>query len=123
MLRVAHELEIDPAFAPMLRLTDGLFLKPGELARHWRITVGHLGFMRRHGQGPAYVKIGRRVTYRFADVMSYDLRNGAGPVTPDSLALAIASVPALPPQARDLIAAHVTTVLFPPVGGGFNASS
>lgn len=114
MLSIPYHLEIDPTFAPMLRLTDGLFLTPRELARHWRLSIGHLSFMRRRGQGPRYVKINGRVVYRHADVLAYELHNAVGPVTPDSLALAIASVPALPPALRDLITTHVTAALFPP---------
>ena len=112
MLKVPSRLEADPAFSPMLRLTDGLMLTPGEVARHLRLTVGHLGHMRRHGGGPRYVSVGRHVRYRYSDVLAFELNRAAGPVSPDAVALAIASVPGLPPIARDTITAHVTRVLF-----------
>ncbi len=112
MLNIPRKLEVDPAFAPMLRLTDGIFLRPGELARHWRITVGHLGWMRRNNKGPAHVKLGRHVVYRLSDVLAYEIAKQRGPVTPDSLAIALASVPALPPAARDMITSRLTEVLF-----------
>lgn len=114
MLEVPVRLASDPAFEPMLRMSEAIMLTPRELARHWRLSVGHLGLLRRQGKGPAHVQINGRVVYRHADILAYELRNGAGPVTPDSLALALASVPALPPKARDVITAHVTAVLFPP---------
>lgn len=112
MLNVPSHLEVDPAFAPMLRLTDGVMLKPGEVARHLRVTVGHLGHMRRHGGGPRYVTVGRHVRYRYADVLAFELNRTSGPVSPDAVALAVASVPGLPPVARDTITEHVTRILF-----------
>ncbi|WP_425277595.1 helix-turn-helix domain-containing protein [Hyphomicrobium nitrativorans] len=98
----------------MLRLTEGVMLKPAEVARHLRVSVGHLGFMRRHGGGPRYVMVGRHVRYRHADVLAFEINRSSGPVSPDAIALALASVPGLPPKVRDVITSHVTAVLFPP---------
>lgn len=112
MLPVPTENEVDPAFSPMLRLCDGVLLTPGEVAKHLRLTVGHLGYMRRHGGGPRYVAVGRHVRYRYSDVLAFEICRSAGPVSPDAVALAIASVPGLPPIARDTITAHVTRILF-----------
>ena len=112
MLNVPQNVEVDPAFAPLLRLTDGLLLTPGAVAKHLRLTVGHLGHMRRHGGGPRYVTVGRHVRYRFADVLAFELNRTAGPVSPDAVALAVASVPGLPPVARDTITEHVIRILF-----------
>lgn len=113
MLEVPVRLASDPAFSPMLRLADGILLTPGEVAKHLRLSVGHLGYMRRHGGGPRHVIVGRHVRYRHSDVLAYELRRTAGPVTPDAIALAMATVPHLPPVARDAIAAHLTATLFP----------
>jgi len=118
MLSVPSQLEVDPAYEPMLRLTETVFITPRELARHWRLTIGHLSALRRQAKGPRYVKVAGRVVYRHADILAFELRNAVGPVTPDSLALALATVPALPPKARDVITAHVSAVLFPPTAPG-----
>lgn len=112
MLNVPSNLEVDPAFAPMLRLADNIYLTPRELARHWRMSIAHLGVLRHQGKGPPYTKVAGRVIYAHADILAYEQSRRRGPVTADSLALAIASVPGLPPVARDTITAHVTRVLF-----------
>jgi hypothetical protein len=114
MLTIPHALEVDPAFAPVLRLAENIYLTPRELARHWRMSVAHLGVLRHQGKGPAYTKIAGRVIYSHADVLAYEQSRQRGPTTPTSLALAIATVPGLSPATRELIAAHVTAVLFPP---------
>lgn len=113
MLRIPSQLEIDPAFAPMLRLTDGLLLTPAEVAKHLRVSVGHLGHMRRHGIGPRHVFVGRHVRYRHSDVLAFELSRTAGPVTPDALALAISTLPRVPPDVRDFFTAHLIAFLFP----------
>lgn len=115
MLNVPSHLEVDPAFTPMLRLADNIYLTPRELARHWRMSIAHLGVLRHQGKGPPYTKISGRVVYAHADVLAYEISRMSGPISPDSLALAIASVPGLPPVARDTITAHVTRVLFSPL--------
>lgn len=112
MLPLPHSLDTDPSYRPFLALSEGLFITPRELARHWRLTIGHLAALRRQGKGPAYVKIAGRVVYRHSDILAFELRNAAGPVTPDSLAIAMASIPALSPKARDLIAQHLERQLF-----------
>lgn len=114
MLSIPQQLEVDPAFAPMLRLTDAILLTPGEVARHLRVSVGHLGHMRRAGDGPRHVLINRHVRYRHSDVLAYEIGRTAGPVTPDALALAVAALPRVPPDVRDFFTAHLTAVLFPP---------
>lgn len=48
-------------------MTD-LFLTPAELARRWRVSVQTLANWRSRQSGPPYVKLGRRVLYRFSDV-------------------------------------------------------
>lgn len=113
MLKIPNELEIDPAFAPVLRLADGLYLTPGELAKHWRISVGHLGLLRRQGKGPRYVLINRHVRYRHSDVLAYEFRKSLGPVTPDALALAVATLPAVTPEMRDFLTKFLIDNLFP----------
>lgn len=112
MLDVPSRLAADPAFGPMLRLAENIYITPRELARHWRLTIGHLSWLRRRGKGPAYIKIAGRVVYSHADILAYEIANRCGPVTPDSLALTIGTVPALSPEARDMITAHLLSMLF-----------
>lgn len=112
MLTIPQSLEVDPAYQPFLALTDAILLRPGEVARHLRITLGHLGLMRRRGGGPRYVMVGRHVRYRHSDVLAYELSRTAGPVTPDSLALAVSTVPGMSPMARDFVIEHLTKQLF-----------
>jgi hypothetical protein len=67
--------------------------------------------MRRRGGGPRYVRVGRHVRYRHSDVLAYELSRTAGPVTPDALALAMATLK-LPADLRDAITVHLTRQLF-----------
>src|SRR5688572_11984854 len=96
MLEIPVRLASDPAFEPMLRLAENIYVTPRELAKRWRLTIGHLSALRRQGKGPAYIKIAGRVVYSVADVLAYEIANRRGPVTPDSIALAIASITDLP---------------------------
>lgn len=113
MLDTSARLAADPLYAPMLRLAENVYLTPRELARHWRLTIGHLSFLRRQGKGPAYIKIAGRVVYSHADILAYEITNRRGPVTPDSLALAVATLPGLGAHARDATTEKLLKVLFP----------
>ena len=51
-----------------------------ELAHRWRLSVRTLQRWRRAGSGPAFLRLGRRVAYRLADVEHFEtvhLRAGA----------------------------------------------
>lgn len=54
---------------------DDEHLTSEELATRLKITPGALRIMRARGQGPAYLKIGRRVRYRLADVTAWEVRH------------------------------------------------
>ena len=43
-----------------------------ELADRWSVSPGHLMNLRSDGRGPAYLKLGSRVVYRFEDVAQYE---------------------------------------------------
>lgn len=47
-------------------------LTPADLAERWQVPARTLGQWRYEGRGPAYVKIGGAVRYRFADVEAYE---------------------------------------------------
>ena len=42
-----------------------------QVAAHFQTTTGSLGYQRYAGTGPRFVKIGRRVMYRVADLITY----------------------------------------------------
>jgi len=50
----------------------GVMLTAKELAERWHIGSDHLATLRWKGIGCQYVKIGRRVLYRIADVEQYE---------------------------------------------------
>lgn len=50
--------------------TDHL-LTPAPIAEKLGVTVQALALMRHEGNGPTYVKIGRRVRYRMSDVEAW----------------------------------------------------
>lgn len=47
-------------------------LTPSELARRWKTTVQSLANMRYRGGSPRWIKVGRLVRYRLADVEAYE---------------------------------------------------
>jgi hypothetical protein len=51
-----------------------MLLTPEELCERWKgsVTVATLAAWRARDIGPAYVKIGRQVLYRLADVEKYE---------------------------------------------------
>lgn len=46
-------------------------ITPPQLAEYLGTTVGNLAQMRYHGNGPAFIKAGRRVLYRETDVQAW----------------------------------------------------
>lgn len=55
-------------------MTENQFLTPQQLADRWGGVVGvqTLANWRASGKGPAFVKMGSRVTYRVADILEYE---------------------------------------------------
>ncbi|MEV6362010.1 helix-turn-helix transcriptional regulator [Nocardia asteroides] len=51
------------------------FATAAEVAERWRTTERALSQQRYSGTGPAFVKIGRRVRYRWADVLEFESRH------------------------------------------------
>ncbi len=49
----------------------GLLIPPQDLAQELGVSEGHLAQMRYLGTGPKFVKVGRAVRYRRADVEAY----------------------------------------------------
>lgn len=48
-------------------------LTTGQLAARWSTSCSYLANLRNQGKGCAYIKLGRRVMYREADVKKYEL--------------------------------------------------
>ena len=48
-------------------------LTPEDLALRWSTSRSYLANLRSQGKGCAYVKLGRRVMYREADVRQYEM--------------------------------------------------
>jgi hypothetical protein len=48
-------------------------ITPDQLAARWRTSVSYLANLRNQKKGCPYVKLGRRVVYREADVKKYEL--------------------------------------------------
>jgi hypothetical protein len=51
---------------------DDRLLSPEDIADRWQIARQSLANMRSRGRGPAFVKIGGRVRYRWSDVVAYE---------------------------------------------------
>lgn len=47
-------------------------LTPDQLAERWGLPVSTLGNWRWTGQGPVFVKLGKRVSYRVRDVENFE---------------------------------------------------
>ena len=48
-------------------------ITPDQLALRWRTSISYLANLRNQKKGCPYVKLGRRVVYREADVRRYEL--------------------------------------------------
>lgn len=56
----------------MGRTNTGGSLTPGQLAERWQTSKQSLANMRYRGGGPRWIKVGRLVRYRIADVEEYE---------------------------------------------------
>jgi hypothetical protein len=54
------------------------YATPAELARRWHKTESALAIQRCRGEGPSYVKLGRRVLYVWASIREIEERNTVG---------------------------------------------
>ena len=52
-------------------MPDSVMLTPKMVEERFQIPVGTLANMRWQGRGPEYVKMGRKVLYRFDDLQEY----------------------------------------------------
>ena len=52
-----------------------IHLAPPDLARRWRVTVGHLANLRSTGGGPPHLKVGGKILYRLVDIEDFEARS------------------------------------------------
>lgn len=50
-------------------------LREPDLARRWHVSQRTLQRWRAEGLGPAYIRIGGAIRYRFADVLDFEARH------------------------------------------------
>ncbi|WP_052314626.1 hypothetical protein [Nocardia thailandica] len=55
--------------------TTNEYATPDELSARWSVPLDSLAHQRYSGTGPKFLKIGRRVRYRWADILEYESRN------------------------------------------------
>jgi hypothetical protein len=46
-----------------------------DLSDRWRCSPGHIANLRWRGVGPRYVRLGRSILYRLADIVEYENRH------------------------------------------------
>lgn len=92
MLPTPRIIQTHPAYAGLLALLESRYVTTAELARRWRWSVQHMTNMRRAGQGPAYVKMGRAVRYSVAEVAAWEIAGRSPHLTHDRLQLAVAAL-------------------------------
>jgi hypothetical protein len=51
---------------------EDLFIDQVQLSRRWRLSHRTLERWRWTGQGPSYIKIGRKVVYRLIDIEQFE---------------------------------------------------
>jgi hypothetical protein len=56
-------------------MTEIILYNQSEVAKQLKISPKTLEAMRQTGNGPKYCKIGRRVLYRYADIMEFIGKN------------------------------------------------
>ncbi len=47
-------------------------LKPKDLAERWHVSTGTLANWRVRGEGPRYLKFGRKVLYRLKEIEAFE---------------------------------------------------
>ena len=62
----------------MLTPQNGALLLPRELAQRWRLSVRTLQRWRNAGSGPKFLRLGRRVAYRLADIERFEASHANG---------------------------------------------
>lgn len=109
MLTIPAPLRADERVRPLLALVDAQLATAAEAAEHLRYDVQHLANMRRHGHGPAYVKLGGRgaIRYRVSELLAWEIAGHGGGVTIERVAMALAVMPELTPTTAAKIVAHL----------------
>jgi hypothetical protein len=61
-----------------IRLESRIFMTEAELAARWRHSLRSLQRWRAEGNGPPYLRIGRRIVFRITDVEAFEARREVG---------------------------------------------
>lgn len=100
------------AFKPLLDLLHSVLLKPEDVAKHWRYENAHLGYLRKRGVGPAFVKLpGGAIRYRAEDILASELQGAYGPLNLEHVRLAVSSCMTVSIEAREAMLEHVQNAL------------
>lgn len=60
------------------RFESSVFLTEAELAARWRHSLRSVQRWREEGGGPPWVRIGRRIVYRIADIEAFEAERELG---------------------------------------------
>ena len=111
-LPVPTAVATNPAYRGLLHLLEGRYTTADVLARRWCWSEQNLANLRRAGQGPAYVKLGRSVRYELSEVLAWELKGQSSQVTRDRLLLAVSALKGFDDAQRAEIARQLETLLF-----------
>lgn len=117
IVKLPEDIAADPRYAHVVAALSEIYVLPKELAERWRVSVGHLGNMRRTRKGPPWVKLadgsGGSVRYRFSDILRFEAKGYEGAISPARLKHAVSSLPEFTSNEKGQIAAYLAAHLFP----------
>lgn len=101
----AHGVE---AYKPLLVMLESILISPSELAEHWRVGTGSLASHRHANTGVPFLKLSiGRVRYRLSDVIADEIQGIRGPLTLDSVLLAVAACQDVSLETRAIVQRHL----------------
>lgn len=101
----AHGVE---AYKPLLAMLESILISPSELAEHWRVGTGSLASHRHANAGVPFLKLSTgRVRYRLSDVIADEIQGMRGPLTLDSVLLAVAACDGVSLETRAIVQRHL----------------
>lgn len=113
VIELPPEIAADPRYAQLVAACNEMFVTPAELAKRWRISIGHLTNLRRYSKGPAYLKIGTgAVRYRLRDIQDHEHVQANGQITRERVISAVSSLPDFSDVERMHVALHLVSILF-----------
>jgi hypothetical protein len=102
--------QLPPRFAAVAEHLTGALLTSQELADRWRLSDQTLRNWRSADQGPPYITLpSGTIRYRMADVLAAEVSGYAGGLTPDRIALELATLDVEADLARRIVE-HLRTI-------------